>query len=73
MGTLFKAFASGFYFRLEGEFNGHFPDTQTCLIHVAYTNPNTLLKLHKMNDVDSNISSALKISCILSKAIKLCK
>lgn len=35
-GDSFKAFASGFYSILEGEFNWHFPDTQACLIHAAY-------------------------------------
>lgn len=37
------------------------------------TNPKTLLKLHKMNYVDNNISSGLELGCVLSKAVKLCK
>lgn len=37
------------------------------------TNPNAVLKLHKVNYVDNNISSGLGSGCVLSKAVKLCK
>lgn len=37
------------------------------------TNPNTLLKLHKMSYVDNNISSGSELGCVLSKVVKLGK
>lgn len=37
------------------------------------TNPNTLLKLHKMNYVDNNISSNSELGCVLPIVVKLCK
>lgn len=88
MRAIFKAFGTGFYARdqrvnlidtslifrfassvqLSHEFSIQFqPQTG------APTNPNTLLKQQKMNYVDNNISSSLKLSCVMSKAVKLCK
>lgn len=88
MGAIFKAAGAGFYARdsrvnlmdtsligslaSSGEASHEF-SIQFQPEMGAPTNPNTLLKQQKMNYVDNNISSSSKLSCVLSKAVKLYK
>lgn len=83
--TLFKALAPNPYFRLKVNLIDAFLilrlASSTWLTHefpIQFqpqmgTATNTLLKLHKVNYVDKDISSGLEVSCVLSKAGEVCK